>query len=833
MGVLNKKIRRIFLPLFGLFFAIQMIFATTPVMADPDPQTQTTSQSTTNENCYSQLGGIGWLICPVINVSSNAIDAIYGFITDFLEVNPNITSNTESPIYIVWEYVRNITNIIFIAFLLISIYSQVTGLGISNYGVKRILPRIIISALLVNLSFLICALAVDVSNILGVSVYGFFESVRESTVGTTTSATADEITATILGGGLTTAAGVAVAGLTTGQGFIALLFAAIPVILGGLISIIVALICVMLRQGVIALLIMIAPLAFVAYLLPNTEKWFSKWRDLLVRMLVFYPMFAALFGASSLASGAIIASADGNLFWGLVGLAVQILPLFFAWSLLKFSGTILGTVSERLRGLSQPAVNGVKNWSDSHRQAQVARYRSGQAHPIQVARRARQSLDNRRYRRESRTATYQSIQKDRGEIFTQQHMSRRDRRARDTAADTGAITRHLQLQEINNRYKRNQQALEAHTAKRISKRYRAIEQVAGTTGQEGINSILSSAITAQAKASKEALGSYEDLYEQTYVNADIGESLRMAVQSSNPVATRAALDILITRSDHDTVEKLLKEITLEIEGNTPDKIAMQNNLADALLSKPEFGTFKAYGKCIKKSRNKSAAIPDSGMPGFFNYLDFKNPNGEAKRWGVDLDTMLEGDAKTDIAAIQDKAVWETMKKENHIRFTPGQRRTAVFDKPANGDQYNMMLDAHLGANAEWVKGSDRHVLRIANTTEHSAADTLTYARQNITELMKEATTSQITKFNADSFETFMTVMSGNYTVDPSNNITFNNSDPQVRHDNLVAGFQNLLNELPEQFVADLTRNAQAGRLSNMNSEVRSIIDEVLHFERPT
>ena len=91
-----------------------------------------------------------------------------------------------SPIHVVWTYLRNITNIIFVIFFLIVIYSQITGIGISNYGIKRTLPRIIIAAILVNLSYLICILAVDVSNILGVGFRGIFESIQADAIANST-----------------------------------------------------------------------------------------------------------------------------------------------------------------------------------------------------------------------------------------------------------------------------------------------------------------------------------------------------------------------------------------------------------------------------------------------------------------------------------------------------------------------------------------------------------------------------------------------------------------------------------------------------------------------
>ena len=61
-------------------------------------------------------------------------------------------------------------NAVFAVIFLWVIFSQISNVGVSNYGIKKILPRLIIGALLVNLSFYLCQIAVDLSNILGFSL---------------------------------------------------------------------------------------------------------------------------------------------------------------------------------------------------------------------------------------------------------------------------------------------------------------------------------------------------------------------------------------------------------------------------------------------------------------------------------------------------------------------------------------------------------------------------------------------------------------------------------------------------------------------------------------
>ncbi|MBQ6511016.1 hypothetical protein IJI94_03615 [Candidatus Saccharibacteria bacterium] len=309
------------------------------------------TDSDTHNSCFDQTDAIGWLICPTTGVIAKAIDNIYGIIENFLTIDP-IIMQEDSPIRIVWSYCRDITNIIFIIFIIIVVYSQVTGLGISNYGIKKTLPRIIIAALLVNLSFIICSAAVDISNIIGGSLKGLFTSVQESTIASNASlgevakVSWTDLTAVFTGS-------TAVAGIAIGAagGLSQFFWMLIPILLGAIVSIVIGLITISLRQAIVFLLVMISPLAFVAYLLPNTEKWFTKWRQLLTQMLVFYPMFSLLFGASQLA-GWILMTSIGSGFGLILGMAVQVFPLFFAWSLMKMSGTVLGKISSGLQNIA-------------------------------------------------------------------------------------------------------------------------------------------------------------------------------------------------------------------------------------------------------------------------------------------------------------------------------------------------------------------------------------------------------------------------------------------------------------------------------------------------
>jgi len=283
------------------------------------------------------IEGVGWIICPVFNFLGGVTDAIYGVIAGMLATDVSIVA-TDTGTYSAWSTMRTLANAGFVIVFLIIIFSQLTGAGVSNYGVKKLLPRIIVAAILVNLSFFISQLAVDLSNILGGSLKGLIEGMVPKTAGTNVLATGNGFTNVVVGvfSGQMAIGAVATAGVVAYYGSAGLL---IPIILAAILAVIVTLFILIARQALIILLIVVSPIAFLAMLLPNTETYFKQWRKMFVALLLVYPMVAVLFGASYLASAILLTSfgGSGNILGLLVALAVMVLPLFAVPVLLKGS----------------------------------------------------------------------------------------------------------------------------------------------------------------------------------------------------------------------------------------------------------------------------------------------------------------------------------------------------------------------------------------------------------------------------------------------------------------------------------------------------------------
>lgn len=363
------------------------------------------------EGSYSSctIEGIGWIICPVTTFLADGMDSIFDIVKGFLVVQPATTTNTGNDLYVAWNIMRSIANVAFIIVFLIIIYSQLTNVGVSNYGLKKLLPRLVIAAVLVNLSYLICAIAVDISNILGYSLQDIFISIRQNTFNINNDTWADAdgmgwsaVAAFVLSGGAATI-GIIVA---TGGTIASAVYLLVPILIGAALTILFVLLILAARQAIIVLLIIIAPLAFVAYLLPNTEEWFKKWRGLFMTMLVFFPAFSLVFGGSQLAGGIIIQNAT-SIIGVIFGLAVQVAPLVITPLLLKLSGGLLGKIAGLVNDPKKGLLDRTKSWTGDRAAMHKQRgLRDNNLGRFNGARRIARALDNNSRSVKDRTSNY-------------------------------------------------------------------------------------------------------------------------------------------------------------------------------------------------------------------------------------------------------------------------------------------------------------------------------------------------------------------------------------------------------------------------------------------
>ncbi|MDX2776386.1 hypothetical protein PV379_03405 [Streptomyces caniscabiei] len=320
------------------------------------------------EKSTCSVAGVGWIICPIVNnLLAPITDAAYAFVASLLTVQP-LTMDGTNQIYQAWTVMRDFANVAFVIAFLLIVFSQLTNIGINNYGIKKMLPRLILAAILVNVSYWICAIAVDLSNIAGASMRGLFAG------------TAGNITIPDGGTGSTAegAAGwvsLAATGLVaTGAALYIGLSALLPALIIVLFTILIVAIVLLIRQVLIVLLIVVSPLAFVAYLLPNTESLFTKWRKLFGNLLLLFPIVGIIFGASELASKVITAAAPSTEYsfaFQVMGAATAVVPLVLVPTMIKgakaFGGVLGGRIGSVLNNPNKGPFDRARKRAEQYR----------------------------------------------------------------------------------------------------------------------------------------------------------------------------------------------------------------------------------------------------------------------------------------------------------------------------------------------------------------------------------------------------------------------------------------------------------------------------------
>ncbi len=275
-----------------------------PAGATPTTQTTGSGASSSGDNVTTcAIEKLGWILCPLIQTAGKVGDQAFEFLAkNFLETEPELIAN-DSGTKTAWELARNIANLMFIIVFLLVILSQVTGRGLDNYGIKKLLPRLIVAAIAVNVSYYICQLMVDLSNVMGYEIENFLVN----TAGTVSDRSALPPQTSI---DIQTSDGTLGTIALWVLGAAGVVWFLLPV-LGMGISIVVITCAViiailLMRKAFIVLLVVASPVAFVMYLLPNTEKLFQKWLKMFWQLLMVFPIIGALFGGGQLASAIVL-----------------------------------------------------------------------------------------------------------------------------------------------------------------------------------------------------------------------------------------------------------------------------------------------------------------------------------------------------------------------------------------------------------------------------------------------------------------------------------------------------------------------------------------------
>lgn len=350
---------------------------TCPKNEEPEPTpTPTPNPSTTVDEDFCDklvdqgtngegVGAMQWILCPTLSNTTYTANWVDNMTQDMLEVNSDLYK-PGSPTQTAWSKVRDVSNVVMAVFLLVVVFSQVTGYGIDNYGIKKMLPRIIMMAIIINLSFYICAIIIDISNIAGVGLRDLFGGVGagisggavDANTGFISTAVTGLFSAAGIGGGAALGAGGAA--VTLGAPLVvAVLIAAIVLVLIVIVAVVILYLMLGVREIIIIFCVLISPLAFVAFVLPNTQHLFKKWWELFKAAIIIFPLCGAVSGISFILKNI---TTDSNVGIGTkaVMMVLPFVGFFFLPMLLKQAIAGLGKLGGAISTMGQTMRNGAR-----------------------------------------------------------------------------------------------------------------------------------------------------------------------------------------------------------------------------------------------------------------------------------------------------------------------------------------------------------------------------------------------------------------------------------------------------------------------------------------
>lgn len=228
----------------------------------------------------------------------------------------------------------------------------------------KILPRLLLAAVLLTISWPLMAYIVGFFNDLGNWIGDIILYPFQGLYPQASHLTPVGIAASIAGD---TTVGIAaiVAALTASAALD--IIGVITLLLSLLLALIVAFVTLMIREMIIILCVITAPVAIVMYILPTTQRFWKFWRDALISALLMFPIIAAFLAAGRVL--AILFAVQGGATVLLAPIAI-IVSYFMLGTAFRLAGGLAAQAHGMVSGFHSGAFKGLSNYRRKKMQSQ-------------------------------------------------------------------------------------------------------------------------------------------------------------------------------------------------------------------------------------------------------------------------------------------------------------------------------------------------------------------------------------------------------------------------------------------------------------------------------
>ena len=238
---------------------------------------------------------IAWILLPVIWLLGKLVSLFLSILIAIAQYNDFIKS---AAVTYGWTIVRDFANMFFVLILLVIAFATI--LRVESYNLKTWLPKLVIMAILINFSKLICGVIIDFAQVIMLTFIG---AVKEITGGTMIELLG---VSKILEFNESEVEDIEVSGWT----ILSSVILGVIMMIVAVVVIVVMLMMIIVRMVMIWIYIVLSPLAYLLASFPQGKKYSERWWSDFSKNVIVGPIIAFFLWLSFASLGGVEGSAE-------------------------------------------------------------------------------------------------------------------------------------------------------------------------------------------------------------------------------------------------------------------------------------------------------------------------------------------------------------------------------------------------------------------------------------------------------------------------------------------------------------------------------------------
>ncbi len=271
------------------------------LIAAQNTTTVDSSGAASGDDCQAQAAdsniagrALAFVACPMLDSAQSVSDWLIGQVENLLSFTfqRNLGNDTQRDnVQNAWSQIRDLASVFLVIIMLVMVLSQAVSWGpFDAYTVKKVLPKLVIAVIAMQLSWSLLDYVVRLFDDFGRGIanllYAPFGGPGQL-----------QLRNILQEAGIQAYAGGSVV-LASLIGIAAIAVLSLPTILlvgwSIVLSLLVAFVTLSIRQILIIASVILAPLAILLWILPGTQRYWKMWYDNLTKLLLMFPLLIGL-----------------------------------------------------------------------------------------------------------------------------------------------------------------------------------------------------------------------------------------------------------------------------------------------------------------------------------------------------------------------------------------------------------------------------------------------------------------------------------------------------------------------------------------------------------